>query len=154
MPCWRIVFSTFCGCMSFYTTRVRSGHRPSPSQCPLETTPRKRTTRRPQASLLLMQAPPAAPREAQDWRGLGSRRAVAPRPKRPASSVVWLAARTFRVRARRVPGEVWRDLCRPVGRHGRGDGQASRDGSGQVGARAAQRQYQPAQLRFGNVTGA
>jgi len=22
MPCWRIVFSTFCGCMSFYTARV------------------------------------------------------------------------------------------------------------------------------------
>jgi hypothetical protein len=25
MPCWRIVFSTFRGCMSFYTARVRSG---------------------------------------------------------------------------------------------------------------------------------
>src|SRR6266508_3297740 len=24
MPCWRIVFSTFCGCMSFYTARVIS----------------------------------------------------------------------------------------------------------------------------------
>src|SRR6266581_3855261 len=24
MPCWRIVFSTFCGCMSFYTARVMS----------------------------------------------------------------------------------------------------------------------------------
>src|SRR5262245_39264478 len=26
MPCWRIVFSTFCGCMSFYTGSVRLGH--------------------------------------------------------------------------------------------------------------------------------
>src|SRR6266516_7067428 len=25
MPCWRIVFSTFGGCMSFYTARVKSG---------------------------------------------------------------------------------------------------------------------------------
>src|SRR5215831_12305708 len=25
MPCWRIVFSTFRGCMSFYTARVKSG---------------------------------------------------------------------------------------------------------------------------------
>src|SRR5262245_29607675 len=24
-PCWRIVFSTFCGCMSFYTGSVKSG---------------------------------------------------------------------------------------------------------------------------------
>src|SRR5260221_5937382 len=24
MPCWRIVFSTFCGCMSFHTARVNS----------------------------------------------------------------------------------------------------------------------------------
>jgi hypothetical protein len=24
MPCWRIVFSTFCGCMSFYTGSVKS----------------------------------------------------------------------------------------------------------------------------------
>jgi hypothetical protein len=23
MPCWRIVFSTFCGCMSFYTGSIR-----------------------------------------------------------------------------------------------------------------------------------
>src|SRR6266478_1104017 len=30
MPCWRIVFSTFCGCMSFYTARTQSGH---PSTC-------------------------------------------------------------------------------------------------------------------------
>ena len=27
MPCWRIVFSTFCGCMSFYTRSVKPGHR-------------------------------------------------------------------------------------------------------------------------------
>src|SRR5262245_38077336 len=26
MPCWRIVFSTFCGCMSFYTRSVKLGH--------------------------------------------------------------------------------------------------------------------------------
>src|SRR5215475_11448809 len=26
MPCWRIVFSTFYGCMSFYTGSVRLGH--------------------------------------------------------------------------------------------------------------------------------
>src|SRR5262249_20468929 len=26
MPCWRIVFSTFRGCMSFYTARVKSRH--------------------------------------------------------------------------------------------------------------------------------
>jgi hypothetical protein len=26
MPCWRIVFSTFRGCMSFYTARVKLGH--------------------------------------------------------------------------------------------------------------------------------
>src|SRR5262245_40648986 len=26
MPCWRIVFSTFCGCMSFYTGSVIVGH--------------------------------------------------------------------------------------------------------------------------------
>jgi hypothetical protein len=25
MPCWRIVFSTFRGCMSFYTARVKPG---------------------------------------------------------------------------------------------------------------------------------
>src|SRR6266516_4581326 len=25
MPCWRIVFSTFRGCMSFYTVRVKTG---------------------------------------------------------------------------------------------------------------------------------
>src|SRR5262245_19582419 len=27
MPYWRIVFSTFLGCMSFYTARVITGHR-------------------------------------------------------------------------------------------------------------------------------
>jgi hypothetical protein len=26
MPCWRIVFSTFRGCMSFYTGRVKLRH--------------------------------------------------------------------------------------------------------------------------------
>src|SRR5262245_7356679 len=28
MPCWRIVFSTFCVCMSFYTGSVMYGRRP------------------------------------------------------------------------------------------------------------------------------
>src|SRR5262245_16570841 len=34
MPCWRIVFSTFCGCMSFYTGSVRVGHSAMSAQCP------------------------------------------------------------------------------------------------------------------------
>jgi hypothetical protein len=34
MPCWRIVFSTFCGCMSFYTARVKLGPRALSAQCP------------------------------------------------------------------------------------------------------------------------
>jgi hypothetical protein len=40
MPCWRIVFSTFRGCMSFYTARVRLGHSAMSAQCP--DYPRKR----------------------------------------------------------------------------------------------------------------
>src|SRR5215510_13619502 len=35
MPCWRIVFSTFCGCMSFYTGSVRLGNSAMSAQCPL-----------------------------------------------------------------------------------------------------------------------
>src|SRR5262249_2103349 len=45
MPCWRIVFSTFRGCMSFYTARVKSGHTVVVSQfglCSLY--PQKRTS--------------------------------------------------------------------------------------------------------------
>src|SRR5262245_59146638 len=34
MPCWRIVFSTFCGCMSFYTGSVRVGHSAKWRRCP------------------------------------------------------------------------------------------------------------------------
>src|SRR5262249_39562474 len=41
IPCRRIVFSTFLRCMSFHTGWVRSGHHPSPNQCPLY--PSKRT---------------------------------------------------------------------------------------------------------------
>src|ERR1700757_3285861 len=35
MPCWRIVFSTFRGCMSFYTDRVTTGHSAMSAQCPV-----------------------------------------------------------------------------------------------------------------------
>src|SRR5262245_52556923 len=34
-PCWRIVFSTFRGCMSFYTARVKSGKLDLSIRCPL-----------------------------------------------------------------------------------------------------------------------
>src|SRR5262249_6844307 len=44
MPSRRIVFSTFRGCMSFYTARVISGLRALLGLCPLY--PRKRTNRR------------------------------------------------------------------------------------------------------------
>ena len=33
MPCWRIVFSTFRGCMSFYTARVTLGRSAMSAQC-------------------------------------------------------------------------------------------------------------------------
>jgi hypothetical protein len=35
MPCWRIVFSTFRGCMSFYTARVTLRHPPMSAIRPL-----------------------------------------------------------------------------------------------------------------------
>src|SRR3977135_193566 len=33
IPCWRIVFSTFRRCMSFYTTWDRRGHVPTADEC-------------------------------------------------------------------------------------------------------------------------
>src|SRR5260221_7310028 len=41
IPCWRIVFSTFRGCMSFYTARVKLGRPVMSAARPLF--PRKRT---------------------------------------------------------------------------------------------------------------
>src|SRR5262249_25397664 len=35
MPCWRIVFSTFRGCMSFYSARVKFGHSAMSARCPV-----------------------------------------------------------------------------------------------------------------------
>jgi hypothetical protein len=35
MPCWRIVFSTFRGCMSFHTASIRFGRPAMSVACPL-----------------------------------------------------------------------------------------------------------------------
>src|SRR6266516_709801 len=51
MPCWRIVFSTFGGCMSFYTARVTLGHSAMSAQCPVWIAFRTQVGRLPRSEL-------------------------------------------------------------------------------------------------------